>query len=396
MGFSYKGRDVGSLEWPLAKNNRIAKNDRTAKSSRIAKTHRIARPNRLVTTRGPQPRIERFHQRDIVVIGGSAGSLGPLKALVSSLPADFPAAIFITVHVSPEAPSILPAILTRAGRIPAVHPLNRQSIMKSTIYVAAPDQHLLIADGCVFSSRGPRENLHRPAIDPLFRSAARAYGPRVIGIILSGLLDDGSSGLMAVKLKGGLAVVQDPAEAAFPEMPERAWHYTRAEYVLPISGIERLLANSVNGHAKAPASRSQLGTKAATAALAVEAQNADIDNPQVKEQLGIPSVYACPDCHGVLWEVKDGNLLRFRCRVGHSYTAETLNVAMAKGTEDTLWASMRALEENADLLRRMASRADPRAAARYEEEAETCTNHATSIREILAEESNSLAAVGAQ
>jgi two-component system chemotaxis response regulator CheB len=330
---------------------------------------------------------ERFHQRDIVVIGGSAGCIGPLKSLVSSLPADLPAAIFITVHVSPEAPSILPAILSRAGQIPAVHPLDRQPIMKSTIYVAPPDHHLLIEDGCVLSSRGPRENLHRPAVDPLFRSAARSYGPRVIGIILSGLLDDGSSGLMAVKLKGGLAVVQDPAEAAFSEMPERAWHYAHAEYVLTVAGIERLIKNSVNGGAKAPRSDAarRLNTPKARKALAIETTNSNLENVPIKEHLGMPSVYACPDCHGVLWEVKEGNLLRFRCRVGHSYTAETLNVALSQGMEDALWASMRALEEKAELLRRMASRSERRAAARYTEEAERCERHAGEIREMLAE-----------
>lgn len=358
----------------------------------------MPRNNRLASNDRIESGIEGFRSRDIVVIGGSAGSLEALKSLVSSLPGNLPVTIFITVHVSPEAPSILPAILTRAGRIPAVHPLNRQPIMKSTIYVAPPDQHLLIEDGCVLSSRGPRENLHRPAIDPLFRSAARAYGPRVIGIILSGLLDDGASGLLAVKLKGGLAVVQDPTEAAFPEMPERAWRYAGADHVLPISGIEQLLVNSVNGQgnghgAKAHHSPSEKrrGASGESKALAVEAQHADIENPPVKEQLGMPSVYACPDCHGVLWEIKEGNLLRFRCRVGHAYTAETLNVAMSQATEDTLWASMRALEEKADLLRRMASRSPETAALRYEEEAETCESHAEGIREMLAQEANSLA-----
>ena len=352
-----------------------------------------------------QPQIERFHPRDIIVIGGSAGCLEPLKALVSRLPANLPAAIFIALHVSSEAPSILPAILTRAGQIPAIHPLNRQPIIKSTIYVAPPDQHLLIDDGCVLSSRGPRENLHRPAIDPLFRSAARAYGPRVIGIILSGLLNDGSSGLMAVKLKGGLAVVQDPAEALFPEMPERAWHYARAEYVLPVSGIERLLVNSVNGgrgtqtngqagKVHRPRSQKRLPAGAANKALAVEAQNADLEKPPVKEQLGMPSAYACPDCHGVLWEVKEGNLLRFRCQVGHSYTAETLNVALSNSMEDTLWAGMRALGEKAGLLKRMASGADERVAALYEEEAEAYENHAAAIREMLAREANPMVATG--
>ena len=378
-----------------AHRNRLAKNDRLAKASRT------------------EPQLERLHQRDIIVIGGSAGSIPPLKSLVSSLPADLPAAIFITVHVSAESPSLLPAILTRAGQIPAVHPLNRQPIMKSTIYVAPPDQHLLIEDGCVLSSRGPRENLHRPAIDPLFRSAARAYGPRVMGIILSGLLDDGSSGLMAVKLRGGATVVQDPAEATFPEMPERAWKYAGAQYVLPVEEIQALLVNSANGangqtarahrtlpeahqsHKKEEQSAMSV-TKPADKALAVEAQNADLQNPPVKEQVGRPSPYACPDCHGVLWETQEGTLLRFRCRVGHSYTMDTLNVAMSKSTEDTLWASLRALEEKADLLRRMASRAEERAAARYEEEAQACENHAAAVREMLAGGADVLATTGAE
>ena|SRR5690242_17140964 len=374
----------------------------------MPKTKPLAKRDRPAKIARTLPLVEHFRQRDIVVIGGSAGSLSPLKTLVSSFPVDLPVAIFITVHVSPESPSILPTILTRAGRMPAVHPLNRQPIMKSTIYVAPPDQHLLIEDGCVLSSRGPRENLHRPAIDPLFRSAAYAYGPRVIGIILSGLLDDGSSGLMAVKLKGGLAVVQDPAEAAFPEMPERAWRYAGAEYVLPVSGIERLIVNSVNGRSGGPPSlpgkqltmrsgaTSVARKRSRSKALSVETQHPDIEKPPVREQLGTPSVYACPDCHGVLWELKEGNLLRFRCRVGHSYTAEALNVALSQATEDTLWASMRALEEKADLLRRMASRSRPRAAERYEEEAEGCDNHAAAIREILAADGTSLGTTGGE
>lgn len=348
---------------------------------------------------------EHFLPRDIVVIGGSAGSLGPLKELVSRLPAHLPVAIFVTVHVSPESPSILPAILTRAGQIPAVHPLKKQPIMKSTIYVAPPDQHLLIEDGCVFTSRGPRENLHRPAIDPMFRSAARAYGPRVMGIVLSGLLDDGASGLMAVKMKGGLAVVQDPAEAPFPDMPRQAGQYARADYTLPVAQIEQLILSSANGRVGggrgtgretvvAGRVSNKAAKKRANKALALEVDNADIEEIPVKEQVGMPSVFACPDCHGVLWEVKEGELARYRCRVGHSYTAETLNVAFSNATEDTLWAGMRALEEKADLLRRMVARSEPRAAARYEEEAHTIENHATAIRDMLAEEGGRSVVVG--
>lgn len=337
------------------------------------------------------PATEPVQRRDIIVIGGSAGSLGPLKELVSSLPENLPAAIFVTVHVSPESPSILPAILTRAGQIPAVHPLNRQTIMQSTIYVAPPDQHLLIEDGCVLTSCGPRENLHRPAIDPLFRSAARACGPRVMGVILSGQLDDGASGLMAVKLRGGLAVVQDPAEAAFPDMPLHASEYADPQYVLPIAAIQRLILESAGGGYLGGGQRGGCETlvkqqSPSQKALSVEVKNAEVQKRPLKEQLGMPSVYACPDCHGVLWEVKEGDLVRYRCRVGHSYTEETLNVALSKATEDTLWASMRALEEKADLLRRMASRSDRRSSARFDEEAETTERHAAAIRDMLARE----------
>ena len=263
--------------------------------------------------------------------------------------------------------------------------------MKSTIYVAPPDQHLLIEDGCVLTSRGPRENLHRPAIDPLFRSAARTYGARVIGVILSGMLDDGASGLMAVKLKGGLAVVQDPAEAAFPEMPMRAWDYAGAECVLPVARIQELLVNAANANG-AGGGNSRAGQKSAGGlsprALPLEVENALMEKDPAREQNGKPSVYACPDCHGVLWEVKEGNLVRYRCRVGHSYTEETLNVALSKTMEDTLWASKRVLEEKADLMRRMASRVDQTVAARYQEEAERVQSHAAAIGTLLAEEGN--------
>jgi two-component system chemotaxis response regulator CheB len=184
-------------------------------------------------------------------------------------------------------------------------------------------------------------------------------------------------------------------------MPERAWHYAGADYILPISGIEQLLLNSVNGRgnghrakARRLPSEKRLEGTSGSKALAVETQHADIENPPVKEQLGMPSVYACPDCHGVLWEIEEGNLLRFRCRVGHAYTAETLNIAMSQATEDTLWASMRALEEKAHLLRRMASRSAESAAVRYEEEAETCDNHAGAIRSMLAQEANSKPVTG--
>ena len=174
-------------------------------------------------------------KKDIVVIGASAGGIEALRELVSELPADLPAALFVVVHIQPYAVSRLPEILSRAGALPATHASNGEPIQPGHIYVAPPDRHLLVRQGRIALSRGPRENHSRPAIDPLFRSAARAYGSRVIGVVLSGALYDGSMGLLVVKTRGGMAIVQDPREAAVDSMPRSALRLVEADAVLPSS-----------------------------------------------------------------------------------------------------------------------------------------------------------------
>lgn len=318
--------------------------------------------------------------RDIVVVGGSAGSLEPLKTLLSRLPKDLPAALLVVVHIPNDGRSVLPEILASAGALPAGHPSDGEPIEPGRVYVAPSDHHMLVEDEHIKVTRGPRENRHRPAIDPLFRTAARSYGRRVVGVILSGLLDDGAAGLMAVRMRGGLAVVQDPAEAIYPEMPARAIQYSGADCILKVNDIANLIVSLSRKKAPEESTIAREGMPEES-----KRDKADLEASPAEEKEGTPSTFACPECHGVLWEVREGELLRFRCRVGHAYTADALRLAMSEATEDALWASMRSLEEKAALLRRMAPRSAPRLANAYKEDAEACDRHVESIRAILIE-----------
>lgn len=320
-------------------------------------------------------------KRDIIVIGGSAGSIEALRALVARLPSDLRATVFVVVHIPHEFPSYLTDILSSAGRLPATSPVARQKVKQGVIYVAPPDRHLLIEDGHVEASRGPRENRHRPAIDPLFRTAARTFGSRVIGVILSGHLDDGSSGLMAVKMRGGLAVVQAASEALYPEMPTRAKEYAGADYELPVAQIADLL---VQASTHRTPGKGFAGEKMRQE-IGKEADKAKLENDAGQDKIGEPSEFACPECHGVLWEVEEGGLLRFRCRVGHAYTAEALQGALSDSVEAALWASMRTLEEKAALLRRLGDRSGEKMKRRYDDDAKGYEKHAETIRKMLIE-----------
>jgi len=300
--------------------------------------------------------------RDMVVIGGSAGSIEPLKVIVQGLPADFPGSIFIAVHVSPESPGLLAKLLSDG--LKASNPFDQEDIQPRRIYVASPDHHLTIEDGKIRVQRGPRENRHRPAIDPLFRTAARAYGPRVVGVILSGLMDDGAAGLYAVKQRGGITIVQDPNDAVRKDMPKRAIEYVAPHTILVARDIAPTLIELANGHEgevamakKNSISRKSNGRNQKPQNAASEA----LEKPDVNEETayseageGAPSVFACPECHGVLWEFKDDKMVRFRCRVGHSYGTESLNKELSMASETALWAAVRALEEKAALQRRLA------------------------------------------
>jgi two-component system chemotaxis response regulator CheB len=319
--------------------------------------------------------------REIVVIGGSAGALKPLKAILEQIPGDFPAAIFVTIHIPADFPSLLPRVLN-SGPLTVKHPEDQEQIRPGTVYIAPPDFHLLMEKGRVHLSRGARENRHRPAIDPMFRAAARFYGPRVIGIILSGHLDDGSSGLMAVKMRGGLTAVQKPDEALSPQMPQNAINYAHPEQILPAAQIASWLIDRI---AEPVEVGPQVLEERMAKELEDESREADLQDQGKTEKHGTPSPFACPECHGVLWEIEDGPLLRFRCRVGHAYTADALRVSLSEYTEEALWASMRVMEEKAALLRRMAPRSSTNLGGKYLEEAQEYDKHVKIIRKILIE-----------
>jgi len=321
---------------------------------------------------------------DIIVVRASAGGVEALGQLVKLLPLSLPATIFVVLHIPAHGTSFLPSILSRSGPLRATHPKNGAAIEPGQIYVAPPDYHLLVKRGYVQLTRGPRENSHRPAIDTLFRTAARSYGTRVVGVILSGVLDDGTAGLMAVKLRDGVAVVQDPSEAAFNGIPRSAIENVDVDHVLPVSAIASLLVRlaqePVDENRKNPMSRE----------IELEADAAEIDPTvmQSAEHPGTPSDFACPDCGGVLWEMHNNdNPLQFRCRTGHAFSPESLMAQQSESLEEALWSALRALEERADLARRMAKGSHEHnrslAAQRFKQQAEDATQRATIIRQVL-------------
>lgn len=295
-------------------------------------------------------------KHDIIVIGASAGGVEAISRLVADLPRDLRASVLLVVHLA-RGRSMLPEILTRAGRLPAAHPVDGEPLQYGRIYVAPPDHHLIVHNGKVRVVHTASENGVRPAADPLFRSAARAYGPRVIGAILTGALDDGAAGIVAVKQAGGITIAQDPDEASAPGMPRSAIATGMIDHVLALRDIPVLLDALVREDAPdiqipqdgAPQTRA-MEPDLAEPPLAIDAS----DRP------GVPSVFTCPECHGTLWEVEQDGLLRFRCRVGHVYSAESMMAAQTDEVDRALWIALRTLDERAALAHRLAERARAR------------------------------------
>lgn len=284
---------------------------------------------------------------DIVVIGGSAGAVEALRRFCADLPADFPAAIFIVIHISPTSRSVMPELLSRAGHLPARHPKDNETISPGVIYVAPPDMHMLLRPGHVILRRGPHENRTRPSIDPLFRSAAVTYRSRVIGVVLSGLLDDGSAGLVAIKACGGICVVQQPEDALWPEMPRNALAHDHVDHRATVAEMPQLLGQLTRQPAgEAPPIPRHLILEASIAAQ---------EAPIVPEpaQVGRPTRLSCPQCGGVLNEVSEEGTTRFRCQIGHAFTAESLVAAQDQELERALESALRMHRERVVLFRRM-------------------------------------------
>jgi two-component system chemotaxis response regulator CheB len=324
--------------------------------------------------------------RDIIVIGASAGGIDPLREIVAAFPPDLRAAVFVVVHISPDCTSVLPEILTRAGPLRAAHCSDRVPVSYGRICMAPPDHHLILDDGHVILSRGPRENNSRPSIDVLFRSAALWYGARVVGVVLSGNLDDGAAGLVAIKDRGGLAIVQDPKEAQFPGMPLAAISNSSPDHVLPAREIGALLARLAARPIAAPTSLEPPSQDMVRETRIAKADMPDDTPAEDRTPPGTPAQFACPECGGTLWEIEDGTMTRFRCRVGHAYSPETLLAEQARAVEEALWMALRALEESETLSRGIARRFEaksPRAADHFLRRAHEATHHAAAIRRVL-------------
>jgi two-component system, chemotaxis family, protein-glutamate methylesterase/glutaminase len=328
--------------------------------------------------------------RDVVVIGASSGGVEALMELAGGLPSDLPAAVFVVVHVSEAAPSILPYLLDRAGPLRGVNPEDGDPIEAGRIFVAPPDHHLLLERGRVRVTRGPRENRHRPAVDPLFRSAALAYGPRVVGAVLSGARDDGTAGLWAVKRRGGVAVIQDPDDALFADMPRHAMEYVDVDHCVPLEKMAPLLDRLCREPAEPTVERGAYG--GVTDDMEFEAKIAGLDPGAVEggEHPGELVDFTCPECAGPLYEINEGDLVRFRCRVGHAYTAEDALNGKLEALEAALYAALNTLEESAEMADRLAARAlqhgNGYAASRFEGRAQYARQQAGTIRAVLVNE----------
>jgi two-component system chemotaxis response regulator CheB len=288
----------------------------------------------------------------------------------------------VVLHVPPGSGSALPHILDRAGPLPVRQAAGDQPLTPGTVLVAPPDQHLVVYDDATTVTRGPRENGHRPAVDVLFRSAASVLGGRVVSVVLSGALDDGAAGTVAVKLRGGVAVVQDPEEALHASMPRAAMEAAEVDHVLPVRKIAGLLTDLMTSEAPVdPPVTQPMRKEAAMAALDVEA-------PTDPERPGRPSGFTCPDCNGTLYEIHEGDMLRFRCRVGHAWSPNGLVASQSEALENALWVALRTLEERAALTVELSRRAEERghrlSSSQFEKQSEEALSSARLLRELIA------------
>lgn len=327
--------------------------------------------------------------RDTIVIGASAGGVQALSALVSELPKNLPAAVFIVLHIPAGVPSLLPSILGRDSQLEVAHAINGEQIKAGKVYVAPPDNHLLIEDRQIKLVHGPKENLHRPSIDTLFRSAARSAGSRVIGVILTGARDDGKTGMRAIQQRGGVTIVQDPFEAPFPSMPMSVMKDIKVDYSMRLREIAPLLYKLSQDRA-AEEGRYPVPDEVEIEARIAEQQMESGELIASVEKLGTISRLTCPDCHGALWEIHDEHLLRYRCHVGHAFSAESLGEGQAQMLDVALWSAVRALEEKMILARRIVERArksnNTRAAKLFEQRAQEAEEHSSVLRQLLLSE----------
>jgi two-component system chemotaxis response regulator CheB len=316
----------------------------------------------------------------IVVVGASRGGVNALRKLASMLPPQFPAPILAVLHIGDNR-SILPLLLSRAGPTPARHAADGERLEDGVIYVAPPDRHLLIEDHAVRLTQGPKEHHARPAIDPLFISAALTHGHGAIGVVLTGTGDDGAFGLRAIKQCGGITLVEHPNTAHSPEMPLAALRQGVVDYTVHLEEIAGLLQQLVAAPAPAPAT-----SPAENLTREFEVFLGEGDAMANLGAIGKPSTFVCPDCEGALWEISNADPPRYRCHVGHGFSLRSLLDAQAEGTDSTLWAAIRGLQERGLMLEKLArihGESDPGRSAEIEESARLMARHAHVLRNLV-------------
>jgi two-component system, chemotaxis family, protein-glutamate methylesterase/glutaminase len=318
--------------------------------------------------------------RDVVAIGASAGGVEALRDLVRDLPADLPAAVLIVLHLPTNAFSALPAILDRAGALPTTSAWDGAPLKPGTILVASPNRHLIVRDDHVVLGHGPKENGHRPAIDPLFRSVARWRGQRAIGVVMSGTLDDGAAGLASIAERGGVGVVQDPEQALYDGMPRAALAAVPDAFVSSGAKLAHLIATLCEetvGTALPPVDR----------VLQMETDIPHLDEQSLadSDRPGRPAAMTCPDCNGAMFVLEESNVVRYRCRVGHAWSPESLLMEQLEAAEGALWAAIRTLEEKAALHRNLSERASGTRLAQgyHAESAAEADSSAAVLRDML-------------
>jgi two-component system, chemotaxis family, protein-glutamate methylesterase/glutaminase len=292
------------------------------------------------------PKAFNYKTGQLIVVGASAGGLNALIALIQQLPADFPVPILIVQHISADASGdVLLDALNKHGKLNCLHAVDGEDMKAGHVYLAPSDHHLLAGkDGRLHVTKGAQENRSRPGIDPLFRSAAVAFGNRLTGIILTGYLDDGTAGLIAIQRCGGTCIVQDPNEADYPDMPKNALNQVKPDYCVPIAEMGAILSKIVD---QKPSRQKSIPKDIQREAMIAERVLSDL--PSVNS-LGEQVPFNCPGCGGVLWKIAKGSQLRYRCHTGHAYTAAELLAEQTKKIEETMWTALRMFEERKNLL----------------------------------------------
>ncbi len=321
-------------------------------------------------------------QRNIIVVGASLGGVEFLPRLAATLPAGLPASILVVQHILENESSQLPRIINRSSRIPFTPAVDGEELVQGRGYVGVPGVHLMVESGRIRLARGPKECRARPSVDVLFRSAAYEYGPRVIGIVMSGNLDDGTAGLWAIKDRGGIAIIQSPEEAPYASMPANALRHVQVDYTLRVDDMGKVLESLTTEEVGAMEEKTEGREK-----MQMELGIATADSSKIREfkQLGPPVNYTCPECHGSMVRINEGSNQRYRCHTGHAFGDASLNLEQTEAVESALWQALAKMEERELLLRDQAKRSRDTGLERQLAQAEELKRLGTKLREILKE-----------